>query len=76
MALLPIFAELSCDVITYSGTNYENWLGLVNIYVYSARQTRAIYQLLSYSVDFNTPGCSLIWNKGHVKNWNNRKAQR
>ena len=30
----------------------ENWLGLVNSYVYCARQTHEIYQVLPYSVDF------------------------
>ena len=33
----------------------ENWLGLVNGYVYYAHQTRKIYQLLLYSVDFKAP---------------------
>ena len=30
----------------------ENWLGLVNNYIYFARQTREIYQVLPYSVDW------------------------
>ena len=30
----------------------ENWLGLVNSCVNYARQTRGIYQVLPYSVDF------------------------
>ena len=34
----------------------ENWLGHVNSCVYSFRQTRAIYPVLPYSVDFNTLG--------------------
>ena len=32
----------------------ENWLGHVNSCVYYARQTREIYQLLPYSVDFKS----------------------
>ena len=35
---------------------YENWLSLVNSCIYYARQTRENYQILPYSVDFNTPG--------------------
>ena len=31
---------------------HENWLGLVKSYVYYAQQTREIYQVLSYAVDF------------------------
>ena len=34
----------------------KNWLSLVNIYVYFARHTREIYQVLPYSVDFKVPG--------------------
>ena len=32
----------------------ENWLSLVNSYVYYARQTCEIYQVLSYSVEFKS----------------------
>ena len=34
----------------------KNWLGLVNSCVYYGRQTREIYQVVSYSVDFKAPG--------------------
>ena len=34
----------------------ENWLSLVNIYIYYAHQTHEIYQVLPYSVDFKVPG--------------------
>ena len=30
----------------------ENWLGLVNICIYYSRQTREIYQVLPFAVDF------------------------
>ena len=66
----------------------ENWLSLVNSCVYSARQTREIYQVLPYSVDFKAPAelwnplrktvlskCSFIPNKGPVKLWNDRKLK-
>ena len=56
---------------------WANWLDLVNICVYFAHQTHEIYQLLSYSVDFNVPRelwnlpsktslskCSFVWHKG------------
>ena len=33
----------------------ENWLGLVNSCIYYARQTRDIYHVLPYSVDFKAP---------------------
>ena len=32
----------------------ENWLGLVNSFINDAHQTREIYQVLPYSVDFKT----------------------
>ena len=61
-----------------SGT-YGNWQSHVNSYVYYARQTREIYQLLSYAVGFKAAGelwnslsktvlskCSCIGNKGPV----------
>ena len=38
----------------------ENWLGLVNSRVYNARQTREIYLVLPFSVDFKTP--RELWN--------------
>ena len=34
----------------------ENCLGLVSIFIYYARQTHEIYQVLPYSVDFKAPG--------------------
>ena len=34
----------------------ENWLGFVNGCDYAARQTRGIYQVQPYSVDFKLPG--------------------
>ena len=34
----------------------ENWLGLVNIYIYFAHQTHEICQILPYSVDFKASG--------------------
>ena len=67
----------------------ENWLGLVNSYVYSTRQTREIYQVLPYSVDFKAPQelwnppsetvlskYSFIWNKGPVNILHERKAKK
>ena len=55
------------------------WSCHVNICVYDVRQTREIYQLLPYSVDFKAPGelwnplsktvlskYSFVWNKGHL----------
>ena len=56
----------------------ENWLGLVNRFVWYVRQTREIYQALpsSYSVDFKAPeelwntlnkAVPIIWNKGTGK---------
>ena len=33
----------------------ENWLGLVNSYIYYAHQTHEINQVLPYSVDFKAP---------------------
>ena len=67
----------------------ENWLGHVNSCVYYARQTREIYQVPPYSVDFKAPGylwnpfiktvlteCSFISNKGPVNILNDRKAQK
>ena len=66
----------------------ENLLGLVNSYVYYARQARGIYQVLPYSVDFKAPGelwdplsktvlskCSFIWDKGLLNILNDLKAQ-
>ena len=66
----------------------ENWLGLVNSYVYYTHQTCVIYQVFPYYVDFKAPGelwnplsetvinrCSFIWNKGPVNFWNDHKAQ-
>ena len=38
----------------------ENWLGLVNSCVYYAHQTREIYQVLPYSMDFKAP--VELWN--------------
>ena len=38
----------------------ENWLGLVNNYIYYACQTSEIYQVLPNSVDFKAPG--ELWN--------------
>ena len=35
--------------------NCDNWLGLVNSYVYYACQTHEIYQVLPYSVDCKAP---------------------
>ena len=34
----------------------ENWLDLINSCIYYARQTRGIYQVLPYAVNFKTPG--------------------
>ena len=55
----------------------DNWLGLVQSCVYYAHQTREIYQVLSYSVDFwnilseiMLRKCSFILNKGLVNIWN------
>ena len=68
----------------------ENWLGIVNSCIYYASQTREIYQVLPYSVNFRAPG--ELWNplsktensrnkciyilgkKGHVNILNDRKA--
>ena len=36
--------------------SWENWLGLVNSYIYYARKTQEIYLVLPYSVDFKAPG--------------------
>ena len=33
----------------------ENWLGLVNRFIYYAHQTHDIYQVLPYSLDFKAP---------------------
>ena len=33
----------------------ENWLCLLNSYVYYVHQTHEIYQVLPYSVDFKAP---------------------
>ena len=65
----------------------ENWLGLVNSIVYYARQTRVIYQVLPYSMDFKAPDelwnplgkavpstWSFISNKEPVNILNDRKA--
>ena len=38
----------------------QNWLGLVNNYIYYACHTYEIYQVLSCSVDFKAPG--ELWN--------------
>ena len=38
----------------------EDWLGLVYSFVYSARQTCAINQVLPYTVDFDSP--KELWN--------------
>ena len=38
----------------------ENWLGFLNICVYFSSQICEIYQVLSYSVDFNAP--EELWN--------------
>ena len=61
----------------------ENWLGLVNSWVYYARQIHDIYQVLPYLVDFKAllskvvfSKCSFIWNKELVHIWNDRKAQK
>ena len=67
----------------------ENWLGLVNSCIYCAHQTRKIYQVLPYSVDFKTPRelwnplsktvvrkWSSIWYEGPVSIWNYCKAQK
>ena len=56
---------------------------------YYARQTRGIYQVLPYSVDFEAPmgfwnplnktilrKCSFIRNKGPINIWNGRKAHK
>ena len=44
-----------------------NWLGLVNRSVYCARQTRDIYQVLPYSLDFKAPGCFEIqWGRQYL----------
>ena len=34
----------------------ENWPSFVNSYIYYAHQTREIYQVLPYSLDFKAPG--------------------
>ena len=65
----------------------ENWLRLVDG-IYSAQQTREIYQVLPHSVDFKAPGelwnrlsntvlreYSVICNKGPVIIWNDREAE-
>ena len=70
-------------------STFENWLGFVNSCVYSAYQTYEIYQILPYSVDCKAPGelsillsktllskYTIIWNKGPVNFWNNRKGQK
>ena len=67
----------------------ENWLCLVNSCVYFAQQTREIYQVQSYSLDFKAPEelwnplsktvlskCSFIWNKGPVNILNDREAHK
>ena len=60
----------------------ENWLGLVNSWVYYARQIHDIYQVLPYLVDFKAPLSKVIfskcfiWNKELVNIWNDRKAQK
>ena len=38
----------------------ENWLGLVNSYIFYVNQTCEIYQVLPYSVDFKAPW--ELWN--------------
>ena len=38
----------------------DNWLDLENSCVYYARQTREIYQILPYSMDFEVP--DELWN--------------
>ena len=61
----------------------ENWFGFIKICVYNGRQTREIYQVLPYKVDFKAFGqfwnqlnktvldaCSFIWNEGPVNIWN------
>ena len=66
----------------------KNWLGLVNSCRYYARQTRAVYQVLPYSVGFKAlwelynplrktilSKCSFISNKGPVNISNDREAQ-
>ena len=67
----------------------DNWLGLVNIYVYYTNQTREMHQVPPYSMDFNDSGelwnqlsktvlsiYSFIWNKEPVNIWYDRKVQR
>ena len=67
----------------------ENCLRTVNSYVYYAHQTREIYQVLPYSVDFKAlteiwnplsktvpSKCSFIWNKGPVHQINGSKYQK
>ena len=44
----------------------ENWLNLVNSCVYYAHQTRGMYQVLLYSVDFQAPS-ELIFDSGKWK---------
>ena len=66
----------------------ENWFRFVYRCVYYVRQTREIYQVLPYSVDFevfeelwNTLSMtvlnkySFVWNYGPVNIWNERKSQ-
>ena len=61
----------------------ENWPSLVNSGIYFAHQTRDIYQVLPYSVDFKAAlsqailsKSSFIRNKGRVNIWNDRKTQK
>ena len=74
----------------------EKWLDLINSYIYYAHhyiyyahQTREIYEVLPYSVDFKAPGklwyplsktalskCSFIWNKGNIWNYTSRQKRR
>ena len=68
---------------------WENLSGLVHSCIYHAHQTREIYQVLPYSVDFKAPDqlwnptsktvlskSSFIWNKGPVNTWNDSKYQK
>ena len=45
----------------------ENWLFLVNNRVYYARQTRDIYQVLPYSLDFKAP-IEIHWARQYLVN--------
>ena len=67
----------------------ENWLGVVNNYIYYACQTSKIYQVLPYSVDFKVhrelwnplnktvlSKCNFILNKGSLNIWSDPKARK